>query len=754
MEYKDEPRELDLMQYWVVILKRKWVLITFASVIVILTGIFSFTTTPIYRASTTILIEESSSKMLSIEDEFGYTRQVSDMRFFNTQLHFLQSLALAERVAEKMKLLSRTEFKGESKKSILGDIKYFVTLRWVFSGNDSEEEKTNNISRSSPYSGIAGSIVNNLDVSPIRDTNLVGVNFTSPYPAFTAELVNTLADEFISFSYETRAEYTRRASDILTTTISNLRDELDVINRELQQYGSEKDLPVLSNTNNPAITTYQAYNAAYTQAELEMVDAQTKYNSLRDATPETLPTDLANPIIQGLQADYTQYRREYEELLENYEEGHPKMRQPKTRLDFAQRQLREEWEKAVEAAKANYESARDKAYSLKRLRNEQGDKVAEMGSDVSQIAILQSQVDSITTKIEQYVKMRDEARVTATLEGMRSSNISVVQKAEIPKMPISPQKQKNLILALMIGLFGGVGLCFFLEYLDNSVKTPDDIEKISGLPSLGMIPYLPPEGISKKKKYGYFSKYADHYSYGDENPGNEEILEQVKEIELVNYLFPRFFISEDYRTVRTSILLSYAKSPPKSIVLSSAVPSEGKTTTASNLAVAFAQLSEKVLIVDSDLRKPRLHKIFKVKNIGGLSGYLAGKATLTDSIKMTAIDNIWILPSGPIPPNPSELLNSERMKELMEKMREGFDMVLFDTPPVLAAIDAVVLSSMVESVLLVLHSGKTTNKAFAKAVDDLHKVKANIMGVVLNEVRMNQMDTYYYKGYHGKYAGY
>ena len=536
--------------------------------------------------------------------------------------------------------------------------------------------------------------------------------------------------------------------------IANLQDRLGVINRELQQYGSEKDLPILSNSDNPAINTYHTYNSAYTQAELAMVDAKNKYDSLRDATPETLPPALANPIIQQLQTDYTRYRREYEELLENYEEGHPKMRQPKTRLNFAQRQLREEWEKAVEAAKANYESARGKAYSLKRLRDEQGDKLAEMGSDVSQIAILQSQVDSITTKIEQYVKMRDDASVSATMEGMKSSNISVVQKAEIPKKPISPQKNKNFILSLLIGVFGGVGLCFFLEYLDNSVKTSDDIERISGLPALGMIPYLPPEGFSKKKKYGYFSKYADHYSYGDDNPGNEEVLEQVKEIELVNYLFPQFFISEDYRTVRTSILLSYAKSPPKSIVLSSAVPSEGKTTTAANLAVAFSQIAEKVLIVDSDLRKPQLHKIFKVKNTGGLSGHLAGKSTLADSIKMTAIDNIWILPSGPIPPNPSELLNSGKMKELMKKISEGFDIVLFDTPPVLAAIDAVVLSSMAESVLLVLHSGKTTNKAFTKTVSDLHKVKANIMGVVLNRVRMNQMDTYYYKGYHGKYGGY
>ncbi|MFQ6109999.1 MAG: polysaccharide biosynthesis tyrosine autokinase, partial [Candidatus Aminicenantales bacterium] len=323
--------------------------------------------------------------------------------------------------------------------------------------------------------------------------------------------------------------------------------------------------------------------------------------------------------------------------------------------------------------------------------------------------------------------------------------------------PVSPRTNLNLILALIVGLMGGVGLCFLLEYLDNTIKGPEDVEKLAGLPSLGIIPYLSPEGMKKKKKYGYYSRYKYSYSYGEKNPGEKDgekdTLPEIKEIELVNHLHPKLFISEDYRTVRTSILLSHAEHPPKTIAFTSALPKEGKTATVANLAVSFSQLQERVLAVDSDLRKPRLHRIFKVKNAGGLSGYLTGKIPIEQAVQKTNIQNIWLIPSGPLPPNPSELLNSRRMKEFLEEMKKGFDVILLDSPPVLAVIDPVIIGSYVDSVVFIVQGGKTTRKPFLQAVEELERAKARIIGVMFNEVKMKKQGYYepYYKYYRYRY---
>jgi capsular exopolysaccharide synthesis family protein len=266
-----------------------------------------------------------------------------------------------------------------------------------------------------------------------------------------------------------------------------------------------------------------------------------------------------------------------------------------------------------------------------------------------------------------------------------------------------------------------------------------------------VIPYLSPDGVKKEKRYGYYARHK--YSYSKEDPQSEDRRPEIKQIELVNYIDPKFSISEDYRTVRTSILLSHAESPPKTILFSSAVPKEGKTATVVNMAVAFSQLEEKVLLIDTDLRRPRLHRVFKIKNDGGLSGYLAGKVSLEDAIQKTSIENIWILPSGLIPPNPAELLNSKKMKEMMEKVKDVFDVILVDAPPVLAVIDAVIVSSVVDCTVLVVKAGEIARKPFLNAVEELKRARATIIGVVFNNLKVGKgdyhfMDYYRYYRYH------
>jgi succinoglycan biosynthesis transport protein ExoP len=232
--------------------------------------------------------------------------------------------------------------------------------------------------------------------------------------------------------------------------------------------------------------------------------------------------------------------------------------------------------------------------------------------------------------------------------------------------------------------------------------------------------------------------------------GTDEAKPDMKDVELINHFYPRLPIADDYRTLRTSILLSYADSPPKVIAFTSSLPEEGKSATLVNLAVAFAQLEKKVLVVDSDIRKPRLHRIFKIGNIGGLSGYLSGKLELKEAIQKTSIKNIWLLPSGPVPPNPSELLDSAKMKEMVEEVRKVFDIILLDTTPVLATIDAVIVSTLVDSTVIVLKAGEITRKPFMSAVEELKRANAKIIGVVFNGLKASE-GKYFYRGYYPYY---
>ncbi len=748
MDEREEHKEIDLLKYWQVITERKWIILLSAGAIFLFIAISTFTQTPIYRATTRILIEEEYSKMLSIEDEFGNPRQLRDVTYFNTQLNLLRSRTLVERVAKELQLLSRPEF-GAGKKpkiNIIQTVRDFVLLKWIRPNNTSTQEMTGQRIPLNPYSGVARAILSGLEARPIRDTKLVDISFSSPYQDLSADIVNTLAFEFMSFSVEKRSATTQQASNFLTEVIADLHEKIDAKNQELQRFGSEKDIPVVGNESEiSALASFEEYDQAYAQANIALTNALIKFQNLRNIDLQSRSTVVDDPVIQSIQADLRSNQNDYNEQRNRYGANHPRMMQLKAKIDDLFDQLQDAYQKAVEAAETDYQTAQVTARRLKRVRD---DEAAKMGSSASRFRRLRIELDNLTNQLNTYTQMREETEISSQLAAFSTSNISVVDPAEIPRSPISPNKMQGILMGLFVGLFCGIGLCFLLEYLDNSIKSPDDVEDLLGIPSLGVIPYLSPEGITKNRSK-YFSKYQDFYSYGGDVQDNGKELEIIKTIELINYAHPKFFISEDYRTIRTSLLLSNADSHPKSLLLTSALPMEGKTTTASNIAVAFSQLAEKVLIIDADLRKPRLHRIFEVNNMGGVSNYLSGKVSLQDAIKMSTIQNIWILPSGPIPPNPAELLNSKKMQQMLDEVQQDFDIIIIDSPPVLAAIDTVVMSSFVDAVVLVVRAGKTNKQALLRTYEEMEKARANVIGVVLNELRLDHGKYYYKNYYHG-----
>ncbi|MBN1272583.1 MAG: polysaccharide biosynthesis tyrosine autokinase [Candidatus Aminicenantes bacterium] len=760
-ELEKESKEIDLMAYLRMLLKRKWIIISFATAVIVLVGISTFTETPMYRASATLLIKDASSDMLSISDIYGTPYRAYDYmnRDFNTQLRLLTSRALAERVAVRMNLKDRPEIRNPIKRrgTLIQSLKNIISFQWVFrliprrKTPGKIQVKRNAPTRKTyvnPNIRLSGLVRGGLGVSPIEDTRMITLSYSSPYPALASDIVNNVAEEFINFSIETRYEATQQASDFLTEQIVRLREDLATKERELQKYGEQKNILVTDSRGNAVVNKFSELSSALTQAQIDRINKEAYYREMKDLRIDSLPQFVSNPLIQSMKTQYLNLKSEYDQKSQFFKSDYPEMKQLKARLDSISEDLKSEIFKAVEAAESEYRSSLKKESSLRDLMQGQRKEVTQMSNDAILYNSIRIEVENKRGLLNSLVAKQNEALISARLSGFKTSNIKIVDKALVPGGPYSPNIPRSLMMAIMVGLFGGIGLCFLLEYLDNSIKGPDDVEKLAGLPSLGIIPYLSPDGMQKKKYRGYYS-----YRYGDNNPGETDKAVNIKEIELINHLHPSFSISEDYRTVRTSIMLSHAESPPKSIVFTSCFPGEGKTSTVVNLAVSFAQLGRKILIIDSDLRKPRIHRIFRIRNIGGLSEYLTGKVDEKEVFKKTDIKNIWCVPSGPIPPNPAELLNSSRMKTFLKETKKVFDVVLLDASPVLAVIDPVILSSVAEDVVFIVQAGKTSKKPFVQAINELKRAKAKPLGVVFNEAKMARQGygSHYYHYYRHRY---
>lgn len=529
--------------------------------------------------------------------------------------------------------------------------------------------------------------------------------------------------------------------------IARLRDELAAKEKELQKYGEEKKLLFLNEKESSVVSKFAELNSAFTEAQIERIKKEAAYRELASLKVDSLPPYISNPVIQNLKAEYTRLKNEYDEKIKIFKPEYPDMVRLRARLDSVRQELEKEINQAVDAARSEYRAALARENSLKKLLERQREDVVKMNNNAILYNSLKIEVENKRNLLNSLIAKQNEALVSARLKGLRTSNIKIVDRALIPQSPIYPNPVRNVMLAFLLSLFVGVGLAFFLEFLDNTVKSPEDVEQLVDLPSLGLIPHVSATNGIKK------SAYAHQYSYGERE--GEELEEDgtLRNIELINYYYPNIAVAEDYRTIRTSILFSTLEEAPQAVAFTSALPQEGKSTTAVNTAVAFAQMDRRVILLDADLRKPRLHKVFENSNRIGLSSYLAGKSSLENIIQPTKIPGMDLIPCGLHPPNPAELLESRRFQQLIGLLKEDYDFVFVDSPPVLAVVDASVVSARVDGVVLVIRANKTTKKALWQSVETLKKAKAHILGVVFNEVRISR-DGYYSPDYHGYLKGY
>ena len=761
--FKHQPEikatSIDLMEYWRIILKRKWIAISICSLIVLFVGILTFSATPQYRARTTILIEEPYANMLNIQEMFSsYPRYDYMNYFFNTQLKLLKSSFLAERVAKNMDLKSRPELQpsNKSKQNVFQMAKSFISFRWLRTGNKSKKQEQAPKTNNDPNLRFASFVLGGLSVVPVKDTRLVQLGYTSPYPVLASDVVNALAEEFFAYSVETRYEATQQASEFLTSQITQLQEDLATKEREIQKYGEEKKLFFLNDKESTVISKFADLNDAFTKAQIERIKSEAAYRELKGLKVDSLPPFVNNVLIRGLKVDYAKMKNEYREKSKIFKPDYPEMVNRREKIKSMEEELDKEISKAVKAAATDYRSALNKEKSLEAILNLQKKNVIEMNSNAINYNSLKIEVENKRMLLNSLVAKQNETLVSARLGGLKTSNIRIVDKAKVPTFPVSPDKEGNMLLSLLLGIISGLGVVFLLDYLDNSIKGPHDVEQAVGLPSLGIVPHIESNGKNGNKGYSYYFK-AKGFSSQDKLFDDSKNGRALSDIELINHYYPKFSLAEDYRTIRTSILLSDSDMSPKVISVVSALPKEGKTATVVNTAISFAQLDKKVLVIDADLRKPRIHKIFNLKrNLSGLSGYLAGKVRIEEAIHKTSINNLYFLPSGPFPPYPGELVGSQRMKELLEFLKKYFDYIFIDTPPVLSVTDGITISTIAEGTIIVLKPFRTSKKDFTQAVQDIQKTKTYIFGVVFNDTDIRKKryySSYYRRNYHNYYYG-
>jgi succinoglycan biosynthesis transport protein ExoP len=719
-----EEKEVHLRDYWKVVWKRRWIIIALFLIVLITTAVATFTMKPIYRGTASLQINKENPQVMDFKEIFSVN--MWDLDYYQTQYKILESRTLAKRVIQNLKLSEHPEFQPKPltpfqqwKSNILKPIMSLFTSskKNVASEKDSSETQKE--------TALINQFLSRLKIEPIRNSRLVKVHFDSSYPELSAKVPNNLAAAYIQQSVESRFIATEQVKEWLTKQLEDLKAKVERADEALQAFGSRHDIISLEEKENVTMQRLTELNEALTKAESERMAKEALYKQSKDKHFDALPSILENKLVMDLKQAYIQLEAQYMKLSGTFKPEYPEMVRLKNQMQSIQRRMDAEINKIISGIKNDYESSLRREYLIRQAFDQQKAKVMEMKEQGIQYNILKREADTNKELYKGLLQRMKEAGVSA---GLTISNIQVVDQAEIPAGPYKPNKRLNLLLAAVVGLFLGIGLAFFFEYLDNTLKTPEDVEQLIRLPSFGMVPEISYERKKRLEKASF-------------------------PVELVTHGHPKSILSESYRNIRTSILLSFSEKPPKKIVITSPNPSEGKTTTVVNTAIALSQTGARVLIVDGDMRHPRIHKIFNQENGAGLSNFLSGNVPLDLIIKQTEVPNLYYIPSGPIPPNPSELIGSNLFKEMVKVLGNRFDHVVLDSPPALGFADSVILSTSVDGVILVVLGGKTPRETLQRAKEVLHQVNAKILGVVINRVDIHRSDYgYYYYRYHYYYG--
>jgi succinoglycan biosynthesis transport protein ExoP len=706
-----QETSLDFVEYWRTLRKYKWAILALALVVALVAAVVAYSTTPIYEAKTTVLIETSKQKVVSIEDV--YSGMGASREYFQTQVEIIKSREVALKAIAKLKLYDHPAHDPRAPKTGIAAFKEQIG----FAVEKAPVEWT----EKALTEAVLGSFTGNLTIEPIRLSQLVVIRFQSPDAALAARVTDTIANTYIENDLDARYQMTRTASVWLQEQLSGLKDKLNQSEQALQGYRDKQGLVTMSkDSQGGSGQQMEQLQSRLIEARTRRAEVEATYNIIKQASKggdlTSQPAVLNSAQVTDAKRQTTEAARKVAEVSQRYGKEHPKYLQAESDAKSASENLQRQIELVVGGITNEYERARSTEKMLESALASARGGVQSVNRKEFALGQFEREVESNKQMYDMFIKRAKETNVGGDLQ---TTVARIVDVAALPRTPIKPKKSMIVGVAFVVGLLAGVMLALLLELLDNTFKTTEDVEKRLKQPLLTIMPKLDKKDAERKVSGRIV---MDH---------------------------PNALYSEAIRTARTGVLLSSVDMPSRTIVVTSSVPGEGKSTFSSNLAMAHA-LTKKTLLVDADMRRPSIAKCYALDpNAPGLSELVAGTAKLSDCIHQIEGSKLMVLTSGVIPPNPLELLHSERFARTLEALAKHFEIVIIDTPPVELVSDAAVVAARASGVIFVTKAHSTPYPLARKSLQRLRRAEAHIIGVVLNALDFNKAEKYY-----GEYSGY
>ena len=709
---------IDLKYYWSVLMGHKWNIFGLVAVVSMLTLLVAYSMERVYSASTTVMVEAEKAKIVSIEDVYGGS--TAGKEYFLTQFEILKSRELAERVVKRLDLVNHPVFdprQQEKRFSIRDSIRDFLGF---------EKEQTAELTARELQKNAVRKLQGGLTIAPVRNTQLVKINYESTDPVLAAKITDAIAEQFIESHLESKLSVTEQAAGWLTARLDGLRATLQDSEQRLQQYREQSGLVDVKGIHTLDADELTELTQRYVEASNTRSQAETVYRQAQQFGSTqpiekllTIPAVLADPLVQSMKEEHARAERKVAELGNRYGPKHPKMIAARSDVEQTQANLNFQVGRVANGIETRYRGAVQTERSLKA----QIDNAKHRFQDVNRKEFRLRELErEVATNQQIYDMFLTRAKETNQTEGLQTAHARIVDPAVIPQDPIKPQKKLILALTVVVSGMVGVILALLLDSLNNTLRSPDEIEEKLGLPMLGFLPLimknrskLPLEGFTPKSK-GIFA--------------------------------------EAIRSVRTAFVLSGIDKPQKVTVITSSIPGEGKSTVALNFARALSQV-EKVLLIDADMRRPTLSRVLDLpKGSPGLSNWVAGTATADEVIYKMDDWDVDVVPSGVIPTNPLELISSKRFQVALKKLADHYDRIVIDSAPVCAVSDALMLSKEADALIYVVKADSSKTDLVLKGIHRLQEVDAPILGVVLNQIDIKKSSRFsdYYPGYFQNYG--
>ena len=676
----------------------------------------AYTTVPMFQADARLQIEEEQTAQTNLNESVVALQDPE--AFYQTQLRILQGRELASRAVRRLKLETVPEFNGTGPtptglSRAIAFVKDKVTAPFL---GDAAAAGPAPVSISEE--DLVAAFQGRIGVSQVRNSHLVDVSVASSDPEFAARAVNVLAEEYVSQNLEFRLSTTQKTLDYLRDEVAKTQGIVQESERRLAAYRESQNAVSLGEGANIVTSRLNQVSDRFTQARATRQQREVQYKQVMEADPKdraSLSVMAANPIIQTLRGQLNSLERERARLLDRYFEKHPDVLKVNTQISDAERQITAEVERTVETIKTDYEAARAEERSFAQELQAQTSEATDLGRKNVDYSVLEREAESSRQIYEQLLQKENELRV---ISSNRANNVRLLERARIPGAPYTPDLRRAWMLAVFLGLGLGVAAAFVVDYLDDTVKTPDDVRWKLKLPFLGVVPKVD----------------------GNDRP-------------LLSESVPPHF-GEAFRALRTALVNASTDRDTKIICTTSSQPLEGKTTTTVNMALALAIGGARVLVIDADMRRPSVHKALKMANEKGLAELLADQSRMRDVVRRTSHPNLVAITAGDPPPNPSELLAGDRMKTLIRQLSQSpFDWVIIDTPPVLAVTDAVILAPLVSGVTFIVGAEMTRWRMAERALETLQSGQPKSIAAVLNRVDLERNRYYYWRYYGHQYYG-